>query len=262
MQYNYTNRINTPAHQELALSAAQQGIVLLENDDDVLPLSGKPSIAVIGPNGDATRTMQGNYYGNAPYLISPVMGLNNYSTATYSQGCDVKCSSTSGFAAAKTLAGKSDVAVVVVGIDESVESEGHDRYQITLPGNQNELVTEIAGVAKKTIVVVMGGGSLDLTEIKGNDKVDAILWCGYPGQSGGQALADVIFGKINPGGRMPYTIFPAVYGEARAHCAAAARSALTRRRRARSERVCTHRRGDAPERDQRQPRADVPFLHG
>ena len=212
-KYNYTNRINTPAHQQLALEAARQGIVLLKNTNNVLPISASlvKSIAVIGPNGNATEVLKGNYAGKPAFLISPIQGLESYvSNVLYAKGCDIASNSTTGFEAAVALAQKADVTVLVVGLDQSQESEDHDRTITDLPGVQNDLIKTVATQAKgPVIVVVMTGGAVDLTVPKSLSQVGAILWCGYPGQAGGQALADVIFGVFNPSGRLPYTIHDA-----------------------------------------------------
>jgi xylan 1,4-beta-xylosidase len=173
---------------------------------------------------DATTTLQGNYYGQAPYLISPEMGLGKYVNTAYAQGCDVACASDAGFAGANSLlpfavvltlvrsfflcvppdaasvAASADAVVLVVGIDQTVESEGHDRTAITLPGLQNQLIQAIVGNATgPVVVVIMAGGPLDVSVPKNLPGVHAMLWCGYPGQSGGQAIADVIFGTYPPG---------------------------------------------------------------
>jgi len=205
--------VNTPAHQQLALEASQQGMTLLTNNNYRLPLSAGSvrSIALIGPNADATGTMQGNYAGNAPFLISPQQGIETYvNNVTLVKGCsNVACTDTSGFAAAVTAAAAADVVVMVVGIDQSQEAEGMDRYIVTLPGSQNQLIQQVAAAAKQPIVlVVMTGGALDFGAAAANPKVGAVVWCGYPGQAGGQAIADVIFGTYNPGGRLPYTLYP------------------------------------------------------
>ena len=93
-----------------------------------------------------------------------------------------------------------DAVVLVVGIDQSVESEGHDRDTIDLPGHQNDLIAAVAAAANgPVIVVVMAGGSVDLSMPKQLEVVHSMLWVGYPGQSGGQALADIIFGTVPPG---------------------------------------------------------------
>ena len=118
-----TDQINTTAHQALALEAARESIVLLQNDG-ALPIKSMSSkVALIGPNANATGTMQGNYKGTAPYLISPLEGLKKIgvSSVTYSQGCDVKCSSDSGFSDAVNAAKAADVVIVVIGLDEGQE---------------------------------------------------------------------------------------------------------------------------------------------
>ncbi len=110
-----------------------------------------------------------------------------YTDAYFTQGCDVACSSRAGFADAISAARSADVVVMVVGLDQNQESEGNDRDFLSLPGNQDALVTAVAkAAAKPIIVVVMSGGPVDLTAIKANAEVAAIVWCGYPGQSGGQ----------------------------------------------------------------------------
>ena len=116
-----TEQINTTTHQELALQAARESIVLLQNDG-ALPLDMSKKVALIGPNAMATSTMQGNYHGTAPYLISPMEGLQKIgASVTYKQGCDVKCSSDSGFSDAVNAAKAADVVVVVIGLDQSQE---------------------------------------------------------------------------------------------------------------------------------------------
>jgi hypothetical protein len=201
--------VNTPAHQQLAADAARQGIVLLKNSG-ALPLAFRPgmTVAVIGPNAKATQTMQGNYYGQAPFLVSPFAGISQYANASYSFGCDVAGASSAGFDAAAAAAAAADATVLVIGLDQSQESEGHDRVNLQLPGLQYLLVERVAAAARgPVIVVLLNGGPVDISALRGNDAVDAILWAGYPGQSGGQAIADVIFGTYNPAGRLPYTVY-------------------------------------------------------
>ena len=120
-----TDQINTDDHQTLALQAAQESIVLLQNDG-ALPLDMSKKVALIGPNANATGTMQGNYKGTAPFLISPLEGMQKIgASVTYEQGCDVKCSSDSGFADAVNAAKAADAVVVVIGLDESQERYVH-----------------------------------------------------------------------------------------------------------------------------------------
>jgi len=205
--------VNTPDHQVLALQAALESFVLLKNDG-TLPLdkTKTKTIALIGPNALATTTMQGNYYGNAPYLVSPQAGLNKYVTTVYAKGCDINSQDKSGFSAACSAASSADATILVVGLDQSQESEGNDRTEINLPGVQNDLISQTTQCSKgPIIVVVMTGGPVDLSIPKSSQKVNSILWVGYPGQSGGDAIAKTIFGEYSPAGRLPYTIYPADY---------------------------------------------------
>ena len=212
--YTWADNVNTKEHQNTALSAAHQGTVLLKNDG-TLPLSKDTikTVAVVGPNANATLTLLGDYHGVAPFMISPVEGLGMYANTTLAEGCaDCNCVSTEGFADAVDAAKGADATVMVVGISHAQEDEGHDRTTITFPGEQEKLFADIAEAAKGPVIaVVFGGGSLDMSSLKKNPKVHAILWMGYPGQSGGQALADVVFGAFNPGGRMVTTQYPADY---------------------------------------------------
>lgn len=212
MQYG-VDRINTPAHQQLALEAARQGIVLLKNKGG-LPFSKAEvkSVALIGPNAAATGTMQGNYQGKAPYLISPKEALEKMATVNYVSGCDMAGSDTSGFAAAEDAAAKADATVLVMGLNGGQEGEGHDRTSIALPGVQGQLIDAVVAKAKGPVVlVVMSGGAVDISKAKGDDGVSSILWVGYPGQSGGQAIAEILFGDVNPSGQLTQTWHPASY---------------------------------------------------
>ena len=114
--------------------------------------------------------------------------------------------------AATAAAKAADAVVLVIGIDQSQESEGHDRTNVTLPGYQNDLIAAVAGNATgPVIVVVMAGGPLDISVPKSLSTTPSILFVGYPGQAGGQAIADVIFGTYPPAGRLPYTMYPGVF---------------------------------------------------
>lgn len=188
--------------------------MLLRNPEAILPFDAAQvhTVAVIGPNADANQTMQGNYYGVAPFLISVRAGIAARRPVQYAKGCGITDRSTAGIAAAVAAAKASDAVVLVIGMDQSVESEGRDRESLAVPGVQLELVRAVVGASKGPVaVVVMSGGPLDLTPLASMNV--ALLWVGYPGQAGGQAVADVLFGAFNPGGRLPYTIYPADYVE-------------------------------------------------
>ena len=154
-------------------------MTLLKNTGNTLPLSAE-RIAVVGPNAAATTTMQaraqrgaiscrvgvgrprgmggqGNYYGNAPYLIAPTVGLGKFAAVTYVQGCDIGTNDTSGIAAAAAAAAAADATVIIVGLDQNQESEGHDRTSLLLPGAQEALVAQVAaaGAAGGRPVVVV-----------------------------------------------------------------------------------------------------------
>ncbi|XP_065868917.1 beta-xylosidase/alpha-L-arabinofuranosidase 2-like isoform X2 [Euphorbia lathyris] len=183
----------TPANQELGIEAARQGIVLLKNSQGSLPLSPKAvkNLALVGPNANATSAMIGNYEGCA----------------------NVSCPAPN-IAESTKAAAAADATVIVVGGDLSVEAEMRDRNDLTLPGQQQQLVTQVANAAKgPVILVIMSGGGMDVTFAKTNNKITSILWVGYPGQDGGAAIADVIFGFHNPSGRLPVTWYPQSFVE-------------------------------------------------
>ncbi|EFJ24353.1 hypothetical protein SELMODRAFT_101733 [Selaginella moellendorffii] len=195
-------------HQQLALDAALQGVVLLKNDGS-LPLStALKTVALIGPNANATYTMLGNYEGIPCKYISPLQGMQIYSSnILYSPGCrNVACNEGDLVASAVEVATKADAVVLVVGLDQSQERETFDRTSLLLPGMQSQLVSNIANAVTSPIVlVIMSAGPVDISTFKDNSRISSVIWLGYPGQSGGAALAHVVFGAYNPGGRLPNT---------------------------------------------------------
>ncbi|KAF9484016.1 glycoside hydrolase family 3 protein [Pholiota conissans] len=204
--------VNTPAAQALAYQAAVEGIVLLKNDGTLPFKSSIKNIAFIGPWANATTQMQGNYQGTAPFLISPFQGaLNAGFKATFNLGTTTSGNSTSGFAAALAAANSADAIVFAGGIDDTVESEGNDRTAISWPGVQLDLMAQLAALEKPFVVMQFGGGQVDSTALKNNTLVNSILWAGYPGQSGGAALGDILKGKASPAGRLGTTQYPADY---------------------------------------------------
>ncbi|KAJ7955192.1 Beta-D-xylosidase [Quillaja saponaria] len=205
----------TGAHQELALQAARQGIVLLENRGRSLPLSTARhhTVAVIGPNSDVTVTMIGNYAGVACGYTTPLQGIARYARTIHQTGCtDVACSGNQLFGAAEVAARQADATVLVMGLDQSIEAEFRDRTGLLLPGHQQELVSRVARASRgPVILVLMCGGPVDVSFAKKDPRIGAILWVGYPGQAGGTAIADVLFGTTNPGGKLPNTWYPQDY---------------------------------------------------
>nr|XP_043606490.1 beta-xylosidase/alpha-L-arabinofuranosidase 1-like isoform X2 [Erigeron canadensis]XP_043606492.1 beta-xylosidase/alpha-L-arabinofuranosidase 1-like isoform X2 [Erigeron canadensis] len=206
----------SPAHQELAREAARQGIVLLKNRPSSLPLSPTSikSLAVIGPNANVTTTMIGNYAGIPCKYTTPLQGLSASVKTVYQSGCrNIGCA-TAQFNRAKKAAAAADAVVLVMGDDLSEEAEGRDRTSVSLPGQQNRLITEVASVAKgPVILVIMSGGGMDIGFAKKNTKIGSILWVGLPGEAGGAALADIIYGRYNPSGRLPMTWYPQSFAD-------------------------------------------------
>lgn len=212
--------VATADAQTLARKAAIEGLVLLKNNG-ALPLS-KPggaikTVAVIGPMAAASRSMQGNYYGNPPVLVSPAAAFQKagYTVLTI-PGVGVSSGTLAGVAAALAAAQKADAVVFVGGIDNGLESEEHDRTAIEWPAAQVTLIEQLATLTaeagkEKPFVVVQMGTVVDASAVRDSTGVDALLWAGYPGQDGGTAIVDVLLGKTAPAGRLPFTQYPAGY---------------------------------------------------
>ncbi|CAH9130659.1 unnamed protein product [Cuscuta epithymum] len=205
----------TQENQELAREAARQGIVLLKNSDQSLPLktTAIKSLAVIGPNAMATKTMISNYEGTPCKYTSPLEGLKAaYKNIVNSTGCSDAACVTPQIEEAQKAATGADAVVLVMGSDQTIERESLDRINITLPGQQSTLVSEVAKVAKgPVILVIMSGGGMDVKFAVDDPKVTSILWVGFPGEAGGLAIADVISGAHCPGGKLPMTWYPQSY---------------------------------------------------
>ncbi|MGC2637831.1 MAG: CIA30 family protein [Acidobacteriaceae bacterium] len=229
--------VNSPAHQALAEKAAEEVIVLLKNDKNLLPLdlSKLHSIAVIGP--DAADVHVGGYSRQPGHEVSILQGIRDYvgnkATVNYAEGCkittapegwrgwsanDVKLAAEdpTAIAAAVAAARKSDVAILVVGENESTNreawSENHlgDRDSLDLLGAQNDLVKAVVETGKPIVVILINGRPLSVNYIAQN--VPAILEGFYLGEEGGTAAARVLFGDANPGGKLPIT-FPHSVGD-------------------------------------------------
>ncbi|KAL4271604.1 hypothetical protein GQ457_13G010000 [Hibiscus cannabinus] len=209
-----TDHICSPEHQILALEAARNGIVLLKNDAKLLPLpKAAMSLAVIGPNANSPQTLLGNYAGPPCTSVTPLQALQGYVKNTvYHPGCDTVSCSTGAIDKALDIAKQADFVVLVMGLDQTQEREELDRVDLLLPGRQQELITCVAKSAKRPVVLVLlSGGPIDISFAKDDPKIGGILWAGYPGQGGGTALAEIIFGDHNPGGRLPVTWYPQDY---------------------------------------------------
>jgi beta-glucosidase len=202
--------VDCEEHRALALQTAHEAIVLLKNEDNLLPLDKDKikSIAVIGPNADETKF--GGYSSEASKAISPLEGIENKVfdkgiEVKYAKGCSVTGKGILGFYKAINIAKNSDVAIVVVGIKEG---EGGDQKNLDLPSAQEDLIQGISGVNKNTIVVLNAGSVITMNNWI--DSVPATIEMWYGGEEGGTALADILFGDYNPGGRLPLTFYKSI----------------------------------------------------
>jgi beta-glucosidase len=200
-----------------AREAAARCAVLLKNDERTLPL-GKDtaSLAVVGPLGDDTQELHGTWAGPGSRMFPAVSVLEGVRKAvpdakvTFARGCAVTGDDTGGFEKAEAAVRAADAAVVVVGEKASHSGEAASRSDIRLPGVQEELIRRIAATGKPFAVVVLAGRPLVLSGIV--EHAPAVLVGWHPGLEGGNAVADVLFGEVNPGGRLPVT-FPRAVGQ-------------------------------------------------
>jgi beta-glucosidase len=225
----YTIKDNdTPEHQQVALELARQSLVLLKNNG-ILPLNaGKlKRIAVIGPNGKSTSMLEGNYHGSASRPISILNGIQqlagtnvevtfalgtpittNKATAAWSAQDNTTTRPLAELAAeALATASNADVIIYVGGLTPAQEGEGFDRNSIELPGVQETLVQALHATGKPVVMVNCSGSAVALPWEA--EHLPAILQAWYPGESGGQAVAEVLFGKVNPSGHLPITFYRA-----------------------------------------------------
>ncbi|OQU86768.1 beta-xylosidase/alpha-L-arabinofuranosidase 1 [Sorghum bicolor] len=207
----------TRDHKELAADAARQGMVLLKNDARRLPLDPSKinSVSLVGllEHINATDVMLGDYRGKPCRIVTPYDAIRQVVNATYVHACDSgACSTAEGMGRASRTAKIADATIVIAGLNMSVERESNDREDLLLPWNQSSWINAVAEASTTPIVlVIMSAGGVDVSFAQNNTKIGAIVWAGYPGEEGGTAIADVLFGKYNPGGRLPLTWFKNEY---------------------------------------------------
>lgn len=204
-------QIDAPEHQQLALEAALQSIVLLKNDASTLPLKRGLKLALLGPHVHAQKAFLSNYFGTRcseggfGCIETPLQACTKANvggkTVGY-EGVQVD-SGVDNITQAIAIASQSDAVVLLVGIDGGQEGEEHDRYNCTLPGKQTELVERASALGKPTVLVLIHGGAMCLGGLK--DKMPAIVDAFYGGEKGAEALARVLFGAYNPTGKLPIT---------------------------------------------------------
>lgn len=229
--------IRNEKHRNIAREVARQGTVLLKNRNNILPLSKNiQSIAVIGPNADNMYNQLGDY--TAPQerenIVTVLDGIkqavNPSTTVRYVKGCAIRDTTQSNIPKAVEAALSSDVTVLVVGgssardfkteyietgaavvsdqkneiISDMESGEGFDRNSLQLLGDQKKLMEALIATGKPLIVIYIQGRPLDMN--LASEKADALLCAWYPGQEGGHAVADILFGDYNPAGRLPVTV--------------------------------------------------------
>ncbi|MBM3118247.1 MAG: beta-glucosidase [Chloroflexi bacterium] len=236
-----------PEHRKLALEAARKSLILLKNEGNILPLNKNiETIAVIGPNADSSRNLLGDYTYAAHIGITAIMAnsigtplsaadveadqitvpvvtilegikakVASNTKVLYAMGCEANNDSRSGFDEAIKAAQLADVAVVVVGgksglTPECTCGEMRDSAELRLPDVQEDLVKAIYETGTPTVVILVNGRPLALEWIA--KKIPAIIAAWLPGEEGGHAVADILFGDYNPGGKLPIT-FPKKVGQ-------------------------------------------------
>jgi len=204
---------------ETARQAALESVVMLKNDNAVLPLSANSlnSVAIIGPLADAPYQQLGTWIfdGDIDLSITPMYAIHslvgNDVNVRYVRAMEHSRSKASdAFDDAVEIARDSDAAILFLGEESILSGEAHSRADINLPGDQAELVRRIRETGKPVIVVILAGRPLTLTNIV--DQVDAILFAWHPGTMGGPAIADLLFGVESPSGKLPAT-FPRMVGQ-------------------------------------------------
>lgn len=206
-----------PESVRLAREAAARSMVLLKNERSVLPLDkNAKSIAVLGPLADDRRAVLGPWNGdgreeNTVTMLAGIKaGVSAQTKVVYAKGCDIKCDSDAGFGDAVARAKESDVALVFVGESDEMGGEAASRSSLDLPGRQMDLVKAIQATGKPTVVVLVNSRPMTFGWIV--ESVPSILVAWMGGSEAGNAIADVVFGAVNPSGKLPVT-FPRTVGQ-------------------------------------------------
>lgn len=208
--------VNTPEAQDLALQAAEDGIVLMKNDG-TLPFNVEdaPTIALIGFWAEDESKLQGGYHGRAPFLNSPAFAARELGLdVTISHGPILEDTNApdNWTEPALAAAAAADYIVYFGGFDTSLAAETRDRTNLDWAPAQAELIRKL-GELEKPLVIVQLGDHLDDTEFLEADWVNGIFWASWPGQDGGTAIINLLTGRIAPAGRLPITMYPSNYTE-------------------------------------------------
>jgi beta-glucosidase len=206
-------------------------VVLLKNNG-ILPLdkSKIKTIGVIGPNANSRLALKGNYYGTSSRYITILEGIQDEVEGEvrvlYAKGCELERTQSSvlhkeydGMMEAMTVAEHSDLVILCLGLDETLEGEERDegnqdgsgdKKDLELPAVQSLLLKKIASVGKPMIVCLQAGSAINLSFA--DEHYDAVLQAWYPGARGGRAVADILFGKCSPSGKLPVTFYRSLEG--------------------------------------------------
>ena len=212
--------LNNPEHSKIAREGASKSIVLLKNENNILPLSKKTkTIAFIGPMVKPKRINHGFWAVNltdvdSTYIISQWEGLESKVGKTtkllYAKGCDIEGTNNSGFKEAIAIANQSDVVIVSIGERYNMSGESKSRSNIHLPGIQEDLIKELQKTGKPIVVLINAGRPLIFNWTA--DNMPTIVYTWWLGSEAGNAIADVLFGDYNPSGKLPMT-FPRAEGQ-------------------------------------------------
>ncbi|MDE6386658.1 MAG: glycoside hydrolase family 3 C-terminal domain-containing protein [Lachnospiraceae bacterium] len=213
-------------HMALADKITKESIVMLKNDG-ILPLdiNQLKTIGVIGPNANSRRALMGNYHGTSSEYVTVSEGIQRYAEGKarvlYSEGCALFEDKTENLAMqgdrlaeAKIVAKHSDVVILCLGLDETLEGEegdtgnsyaSGDKVDLLLPKSQRDLMEAVASVGKPVVCCLMAGSAIDLSYP--SEHFNAIMQLWYPGARGGKSIADVLFGEVSPSGKLPVTFY-------------------------------------------------------
>lgn len=218
--------VESPEHLALSEKAARESFVLLKNDG-ILPLDRTKlhTVGVIGPNADSRSALIGNYHGTASRYVTVLEGLQDYLgedvRVLTSVGCELWKDRSEGLAfagdrlaEAKIVADNSDVVLLVVGLDETLEGEegdtgnqaaSGDKVDLLLPKVQRDLMEAVAETGKSVVLLLMSGSDIDMNYA--SEHFNAVMQLWYPGAQGGRAAAQVLFGETSPSGKLPVTFY-------------------------------------------------------
>ncbi|MDO4876153.1 MAG: glycoside hydrolase family 3 C-terminal domain-containing protein [Oscillospiraceae bacterium] len=227
-EYDNLNYLDVETKESITLAkrASDEAVVMLKNDG-ILPVNKDKVkvISVIGPNADARRPLMGNYYGTSSEYITALEGIRKAAgddvRILYSEGCDLSLTKPdplsreyNTLAEAEAVMRRSDLVILCIGLNETLEGEegdqgnqyaSGDKKDLSFPRPQLKLIEAVIKTGKPFVTVVMTGSAMDLTRL--SETSSAILQAWYPGARGGLSIGDIIFGNVNPSGKLPVTVY-------------------------------------------------------